>query len=62
MRAAVAPDLQTIDALPLSVRADVSTVNAEARTAEVVFSSLETGEVFRFGHVAPDVLKRSFGI
>lgn len=30
--------------------------------AEVVFNSLETGEVFRFGHVAPDVLKRSFGI
>lgn len=30
--------------------------------AEVVFNSLETGEVFRFGHVAPDVLERSFGI
>lgn len=30
--------------------------------AEVVFNSLETGEVFRFGHIAPDVLKRSFGL
>jgi methenyltetrahydromethanopterin cyclohydrolase len=30
--------------------------------AEVVFSSLETGEVFVFGRVAPDVVKRSFGI
>ncbi len=30
--------------------------------AEVVFNSLETGEVFRFGHLAPDVLQRSFGI
>jgi methenyltetrahydromethanopterin cyclohydrolase len=30
--------------------------------AEVVFNSLDTGEVFRFGHAAPDVLKRSFGI
>lgn len=30
--------------------------------AEVTFNSLETGAAFRFGHVAPDVLKRSFGI
>ncbi len=30
--------------------------------AEVFFNSLDTGEVFRFGHVASDVLKRSFGI
>ncbi len=30
--------------------------------AEVVFSSLETGAVFRFGHVAEEVLERSFGI
>lgn len=30
--------------------------------AEVVFNSLETGEVFRFGQTAPDVLERSFGI
>jgi methenyltetrahydromethanopterin cyclohydrolase len=30
--------------------------------AEVTLNSLETGEVFRFGRVAPEVLKRSFGI
>ena len=30
--------------------------------AEVTLNSLETGEVFRFGRAAPDVLKRSFGI
>jgi len=30
--------------------------------AEVVFNSLETGEVFRFGDVSPDVIKQSFGI
>ena len=30
--------------------------------AEVVLGSLETGAVFRFGHVAEEVLQRSFGI
>ncbi|MCA9070759.1 MAG: methenyltetrahydromethanopterin cyclohydrolase [Planctomycetaceae bacterium] len=30
--------------------------------AQIVINSLETGEVFQFGHVAPNVLKRSFGI
>ena len=30
--------------------------------AEVVFNSLETGAAFRFGHVAAEVLERSFGI
>jgi methenyltetrahydromethanopterin cyclohydrolase len=30
--------------------------------AEVVFNCLETGEVFRFGNVAADVIERSFGI
>jgi methenyltetrahydromethanopterin cyclohydrolase len=30
--------------------------------AEVVFNSLETGEVVRFGHAAPEVIERSFGI
>lgn len=30
--------------------------------AEVVFHNLDTGRVHCFGHVAPDVLRRSFGI
>ncbi len=30
--------------------------------AEVVFQNLDTGRVHVFGHVAPEVLKRSFGM
>lgn len=30
--------------------------------AEVVFQNLDTGRVHRFGQVAPDILRRSFGI
>lgn len=30
--------------------------------AEIVFQNLDTGNVFRFGQVAPEILKRSFGL
>lgn len=30
--------------------------------AEVVFQNLDTGRVFRYGHTAPDVLRKSFGL
>jgi methenyltetrahydromethanopterin cyclohydrolase len=30
--------------------------------AEIVFHNIESGSVFRYGEVNPEVLKRSFGV